>query len=585
MGAVIMQEGQPIEYASCTLTDTQKAYAQIEKEFLAVQYGLTRFHQYIYGQSVTVETDHLPLLAIVKKNLGELTPRLLRMRLRMQVYDFELVHKPGTELYIADTLSRAYLSDLCESHDEFVANDHDQVHAVVTGILAKPTFREKFRQATCDDHSMNVLKSYIVGGWPKSKRACIEPLRAYWNAKNELSTHEDLVLRNSQIVVPVSMRREILNDIHRGHLGISKCHERAKNAVYWPGYHGQISDMVEGCSACQENMRANDKKILEPYEIPQYPMQSLSMDVFQLDSKDYLVTIDRYSKWPSCFELKHSTSREIIEILERQFLDFGRPESCVSDNASYFSSFEFRSYLESIDVKQITVSPYTSRSNGLAERTIQTIKSCLVKAKQSGQTLRDVLVTLRTTPLGNGLPAPCVLLQSRQFRDHLNFSTTQLKMQKFDHAKIEEAFRKQLGSNANKATQPNEFRFITGSLVWVKTGHRQWERGVIMKHAQTPRSFWVEMNGKTYRRNQSDLRERKPDGQQQSKLTLSDRRFYSKTGSTEHSNNIAPNNAVGTSWVAPSQTASAPPASVHVRRSERVTRPVQKLNYSRLGGD
>jgi hypothetical protein len=83
------------------------------------------------------------------------------MRLRMQYYDFSLTHKPGSQLYIADTLSRAFLDNFCESHDEFTAMDHDQVHAVVTGILAKPVFREKFRQATCSDPSMNVLKSYI----------------------------------------------------------------------------------------------------------------------------------------------------------------------------------------------------------------------------------------------------------------------------------------------------------------------------------------------------------------------------------------------------------------------------------------
>ena len=309
MGAVILQNGQPVEYASCTLTDTQKAYAQIEKEFLAVQFGLKRFHQYAYGQPVVVETDHLPLLAIMKKNLGDLTPRLLRMRLRMQYYDFTLIHKPGSQLYIADALSRAFLDNFCDSHNEFLDRDRDQLHAVVTGILPQKLFREKFRQATCSDPSLNVLKSYIEGGWPRNKRACIQPLRAFWKIRNELSTHEDLILRNSQIVVPLSLRRLMLQEIHKGHLGITKCHERAKNTVYWPGYQGQITDMIEGCSACQENMRANDKTMLEPFEVPSYPMQTISMDVFHYDGKEYLVTIDRYSKWPSCYDFSNQHRR------------------------------------------------------------------------------------------------------------------------------------------------------------------------------------------------------------------------------------------------------------------------------------
>ncbi|CAM1332155.1 Uncharacterised protein at_DN0313 [Pycnogonum litorale] len=77
----ILQQDQPVEYASCSLTPAQERYSQIE-EFLAVQFGLTRFHQYVYGQSVTVETDQKPLLGIVKKGLNDLSPRLLRMRLR-----------------------------------------------------------------------------------------------------------------------------------------------------------------------------------------------------------------------------------------------------------------------------------------------------------------------------------------------------------------------------------------------------------------------------------------------------------------------------------------------------------------------
>ena len=95
------------------------------------------------------------------------------------------------------------------------------------------------------------------------------------------------------------MRKAVLADIHKGHLGIYKCHERAKSAVYWPGYHGQISDMVESCSACQENMRANAKTMLEPYGIPNYPMQTISVDIFHLDGNNFLVTVDRFSKWPS----------------------------------------------------------------------------------------------------------------------------------------------------------------------------------------------------------------------------------------------------------------------------------------------
>ena len=61
LGCVIMQEGQPIAYASRALTKTQHNYPQIEKETLAVVFGCEKFHQFVYGRNVEVETDHRPL--------------------------------------------------------------------------------------------------------------------------------------------------------------------------------------------------------------------------------------------------------------------------------------------------------------------------------------------------------------------------------------------------------------------------------------------------------------------------------------------------------------------------------------------
>jgi len=72
------------------LTDTEKRYAQIEKERLAVKFGLERFHQYTYGVDTLVESDHKPLESILVKPLA-----LQRMLLRLQRYNFKLVYKPG----------------------------------------------------------------------------------------------------------------------------------------------------------------------------------------------------------------------------------------------------------------------------------------------------------------------------------------------------------------------------------------------------------------------------------------------------------------------------------------------------------
>ncbi|KAL5496422.1 hypothetical protein EMCRGX_G012702 [Ephydatia muelleri] len=77
-GAVLLQENKPIAYPSRALTDTEKRYAQIEKQLLAVVYALEKFNQYVYGKTVQVESDHKPLESITKKSLCQVPPSLYK---------------------------------------------------------------------------------------------------------------------------------------------------------------------------------------------------------------------------------------------------------------------------------------------------------------------------------------------------------------------------------------------------------------------------------------------------------------------------------------------------------------------------
>ncbi|UYV77484.1 K02A2.6-like [Cordylochernes scorpioides] len=110
LGAVIWQtkDGlrQVIAYASRTLSETEKRYAQIEKEALAITWACEKFKQYIQDLVINLETDHKPLVPIFSsKNIDGLTPRIQRLRLRMMRYSYKIVHTPGKNLIVADALS------------------------------------------------------------------------------------------------------------------------------------------------------------------------------------------------------------------------------------------------------------------------------------------------------------------------------------------------------------------------------------------------------------------------------------------------------------------------------------------------
>ena len=106
LGASLLQEGQPVAFASRALTPAEGRYAQIEKELLSVVFACERFDTYLYGRDVVhVKTDHQPLEAIFKKDLGSAPKRLQRMLLRLQRYNLDVKYQKGSLMVMSDPLS------------------------------------------------------------------------------------------------------------------------------------------------------------------------------------------------------------------------------------------------------------------------------------------------------------------------------------------------------------------------------------------------------------------------------------------------------------------------------------------------
>ena len=110
LGATLLQEGQPVAFASRSLSIVERQYAQIEKECLGIGFACSQFNQYLHGRALTtVETDHKPYVPIFQRSIHSAPKRLQRMLLRLQRYNLNVAYLPGSQMYIADMLSRAYL--------------------------------------------------------------------------------------------------------------------------------------------------------------------------------------------------------------------------------------------------------------------------------------------------------------------------------------------------------------------------------------------------------------------------------------------------------------------------------------------
>ena len=218
-----------VAMASCSLTATESRYSNIERECLAVMYGLERFEYYLLGREVLVETDHSPLEQIFKKkNLAEAPTCLQRMLLRCLGFNVQVKYKPGKSIPVADALSRLCVEknahsparDPLERNIQFIANLVD-----LTAV----------KLATSEDETMNLLKDVIFNGWPPCRKSCPQELWEFWNFRCDLVLEDGLVLKGSRIVIPKSMRNQVLQAIHVGHQGETKCILLARESVFWPG--------------------------------------------------------------------------------------------------------------------------------------------------------------------------------------------------------------------------------------------------------------------------------------------------------------------------------------------------------------
>ena len=422
LGAAVIQSNMPVAYASRALTETEKRYAQIEKELLAVVFECNRFSQYIYGQPVTVESDHQPLETIMKKSLDKAPARLQRMMLNLQHYDVVVKYKPGKELYVADTLSRAHLS----SHPE--EDTLDLEHHVSSVISALPISDDKLteiRTETQKDATMRALLEIINGVWPRHKQNLPSSVRQFWSYRDELWASDGVVFKSDKILIPPCLRKDVLRKIHQGHMGIERSKQRARELVFWPGISSDIETTVSKCSICAEYRCSNQKEPMIAHEIPQYPWQIVATDLFVWNGDDYLLVVDYYSRYWEIAKLPNTKSVAIIGKIKVFFARHGIPETVMSDNGPHYSANEFTRFSKEWGFNHVTSSTTYPQSNGLAERTVRTVKSTLEKARRDKQDPNLAFLEHRNTPIDD-IGSPAQMCVGRRLRSRMPSTTDQL---------------------------------------------------------------------------------------------------------------------------------------------------------------
>lgn len=501
LGAVLIQAGRPVAYSSRSLSDTEKRYAQIEKEMLSIVHAATKFHCYIFGKETTVYNDHKPLEMIVKKPLASAPMRLQKMLLKLQWYNLKVCYCRGKNMTVADALSREYLPEADPEMETLENVNMFNMLDVTPDRYLDIAHRTRLE--------LSDLCSMIVNGWPDIKSETPLCVREYWNSRDLLSVTDGIVFKGMRIVIPPSLRSHMLKLIHESHLGIVKCKQRAREVLYWPAMNAAIEEEVRNCPKCAMYQNKQSREPLVPTITPEIPYGEVGCDLFEFEQKKYLMIVDYHSRYFDAIELKSTTTSAVVSAMKATFSCHGIPMKLRSDNGPPFNSQEFHLFCDQYGIQHTTSSPHFQSSNGEAERAIQTVKKLWRKFDDKYLSL----LNYRKTPLEsvnlspaqllmgrrprNNLPTRTELLKSRNTRQNLNQQMKDIKEKQklyYDRRHVKELPRLDIGDPVRVAPPEN-------------SNTKEWKPATVVEQHKQPRSYVVEFNNnQRLRRNRKHLR-------------------------------------------------------------------------------
>ena len=388
----------------------------MERETLAIVFGCSKFHEYIYGRRFLVESDHKALKSILNNPLHKAPPRIQSFMLYLQKYDFEINYITGKseDMTCTDTLSRAALHK--DTKVELTDVDiKSQVHSVISNLPITDRRLENIRDETRKDETMQLLKNLTIDGWPKKRTMVRDDAKPYFNIREDLNVVNDLLLKGSRIVIPKSLIQEMKTALHTGHLGIERTKSNARETLYWPGIDSDITDMVESCNTCQKYRHKQQKETLIPHDTPLRAWTKVGTDIFSCLNRNYILVIDYTSKYFDLHQLPNLCSSTVIHKTKSIFARYGIPEIVISDNGTQFSSYKYKQFSKDWNFKHVTSSPEFPQSNGLVERAIQTIKKTMKKCSEDRSDPYLALLALRTTKNSTN-SSPDEILMNRKLR-------------------------------------------------------------------------------------------------------------------------------------------------------------------------
>lgn len=368
-GAVLFQlddsnEEHPIAFYSQKLNSCQRNYSVTEKECLAAVMAVKKFRPYVEMMPFTVITDHASLKWLM--SLKDLSGRLARWSLQLQVFDFEIVHRKGSDNIVADMLSRSPID-----------------------VNIEELTREDFLDfETCEFEGEEYL-------------ALIEDVMKDNDRLPDIKVKDGLVFKKTvfeqeldevlcwKLWIPPALTHVIIEKAHNAHTaahgGVAKTLERVKRFFYWPRMSTQVRQFIKNCQVCQETKPSNRHMMPEMGQEVQTdrPFQKIYMDFLgkyprSRNGNAYIfIVVDHFTKFTFLKAMREATTANVVTFLANEiFHKFGVPEVIHSDNGAQFTSRSFQDMVQAYGITHMKTAVYSPQSNA-SERVNQSVISAI----------------------------------------------------------------------------------------------------------------------------------------------------------------------------------------------------------------
>jgi len=444
------EDRRPVYFCSRVLGKHEKHYDIVEKEALAIFWGIIRLKSYLLGREFLVLTDHKPLQFIY--NNDKSSPKVLRWKMQLQEFSFRVEHCSGKSNTAADCLSRINMIDKLPGEELITENELNDAQ-----------------------HYDKEVKSMIEAINKNFNRRPDRVSDSLWSLKHKLNVQNGILISNDdRLYVPFSKRFKVLTVAHSNHLGINQTINNIKERFIFPNLVNSVNKFVKNCRICN----LVKPKFAQPPSCPiltKAPMEVLAMDFVgplpPSNGHRYLfVVVDLFSRYPFVYPLKDMKTSRVIDCLKQIFCQVGFPDAVLSDQGSQFESFEFRNFLDTYQIKKLRTNAYHPQGNGCCERLNSTIKklmkSYVIEKNLSFfswfLSLNSVLFSYRTTQHSSTGHRPVDLFYGFNVKSYLP------KIEVNTENAVSNDFRSKLKNKRYIDKKSNQKQFYVGSQVLVK---------------------------------------------------------------------------------------------------------------------